>query len=172
MPSKYGFGNKRKSSPYNKNAKPDYPDIDGDGNRKESMKKAAADKKSPMNMNGDPKTGRMARKKAKPDPNINAETGKYYRKPGGAEGNKPSGKRLAKSAASPMNMNGDPKKANMRKEIRSKKATENVGGRGDMAAEARKKESPMNKYKKSPMNMMGKGPRYEGKRGKGTGYAN
>jgi hypothetical protein len=142
MPSKYGFGNKRKSSPYNKNVKPDYPDIDGDGNRKESMKKAASDKKSPMNMNG------------------------------------------------------DPKKANMRKEIRSKKATEDVGGRGDMAAEARKKASPMNmkhksgspmaKYKsdaqrkavhaskneKSPMNMMGKGPRYEGKRGKGTGYAN
>ena len=29
-------------------AKPDYPDIDGDGNTTESMKKAAADKKSPM----------------------------------------------------------------------------------------------------------------------------
>mgnify|MGYP003676582996 CR=1 FL=1 len=29
-------------------AKPDYPDIDGDGNTKESMKQAAADKKSPM----------------------------------------------------------------------------------------------------------------------------
>ena len=28
-----------------KAAKPDFPDIDGDGNRKESMKKAAADKK-------------------------------------------------------------------------------------------------------------------------------
>ena len=32
-----------------KKVKPDYPDIDGDGNRKESMKKAAADKKSPLN---------------------------------------------------------------------------------------------------------------------------
>ena len=31
-------------------AKPDYPDIDGDGNTTESMKKAAADKKSPMEM--------------------------------------------------------------------------------------------------------------------------
>ena len=31
-------------------AKPDYPDIDGDGNTKESMKQAAADKKSPMEM--------------------------------------------------------------------------------------------------------------------------
>ena len=29
-------------------AKPDYPDIDGDGNTTESMKQAAADKKSPM----------------------------------------------------------------------------------------------------------------------------
>jgi len=29
-------------------AKPDYPDIDGDGNTTESMKKAAADKKSPV----------------------------------------------------------------------------------------------------------------------------
>ena len=29
-------------------AKPDYPDIDGDGNTTESMKKAAADKKSPL----------------------------------------------------------------------------------------------------------------------------
>ena len=39
---------KYKDSPM-KMAKPDYPDIDGDGNRKESMKKAAADKKSPLN---------------------------------------------------------------------------------------------------------------------------
>jgi len=39
---------KYKDSPMNM-AKPDYPDIDGDGNRKESMKKAAADKKSPLN---------------------------------------------------------------------------------------------------------------------------
>ncbi len=31
-----------------KQTKPDYPDIDGDGNTKESMKQAAADKKSPM----------------------------------------------------------------------------------------------------------------------------
>jgi len=31
-----------------KQAKPDYPDIDGDGNTKESMKQAAADKKSPI----------------------------------------------------------------------------------------------------------------------------
>ena len=33
-----------------KQAKPDYPDIDGDGNTKESMKKAAADKKSANKM--------------------------------------------------------------------------------------------------------------------------
>ena len=33
-----------------KAAKPDYPDIDGDGNTTESMKQAAADKKSPMEM--------------------------------------------------------------------------------------------------------------------------
>jgi len=38
--------NKEKSAM--KQAKPDYPDIDGDGNTTESMKKAAADKKSPM----------------------------------------------------------------------------------------------------------------------------
>tara|TARA_R110002012_G_scaffold3905_1_gene18118 strand:+ start:55 stop:474 length:420 start_codon:yes stop_codon:yes gene_type:complete len=81
MPSKYGFGNSRKKSPFKlkgmdfgtgtgssplnkyksdaqrkavhaskadkspmKKVKPDYPDIDGDGNRKESMKKAASDK--------------------------------------------------------------------------------------------------------------------------------
>jgi len=31
-----------------KQTKPDYPDIDGDGNTTESMKQAAADKKSPM----------------------------------------------------------------------------------------------------------------------------
>jgi len=31
-------------------AKPDYIDIDGDGNKTESMKQAAADKKSAMNM--------------------------------------------------------------------------------------------------------------------------
>lgn len=31
-------------------ARPDYPDIDGDGNRKESMKQAAEDKKSGMTM--------------------------------------------------------------------------------------------------------------------------
>ena len=34
-------------------AKPDYPDIDGDGNTTESMKKAAADKKSPMEQKED-----------------------------------------------------------------------------------------------------------------------
>ncbi len=39
---------KYKDSPM-KMAKPDYPDIDGDGNRKESMKKAASDKQSPLN---------------------------------------------------------------------------------------------------------------------------
>ncbi len=33
-----------------KAAKPDYPDIDGDGNTTESMKQAAADKKSPVEM--------------------------------------------------------------------------------------------------------------------------
>lgn len=33
-----------------KQTKPDYPDIDGDGNTTESMKKAAADKKSAMKM--------------------------------------------------------------------------------------------------------------------------
>ncbi len=33
-----------------KQAKPDFPDIDGDGNTKESMKKAAADKKSAKKM--------------------------------------------------------------------------------------------------------------------------
>ena len=36
-----------------KQAKPDYPDIDGDGNTKESMKQAAADKKSPMQQKED-----------------------------------------------------------------------------------------------------------------------
>ena len=33
-------------------AKPDYPDIDGDGNTTESMKQAAADKKSPLEAMG------------------------------------------------------------------------------------------------------------------------
>ena len=37
----------KKKSPYLA-AKPDYPDIDGDGNTTESMKQAAADKKSPI----------------------------------------------------------------------------------------------------------------------------
>jgi len=36
-----------------KAAKPDFPDIDGDGNTSESMKKAAADKKSGMKMKKD-----------------------------------------------------------------------------------------------------------------------
>jgi len=35
-----------------KQAKPDYIDLDGDGNKTESMKKAAADKKSPMEQGG------------------------------------------------------------------------------------------------------------------------
>ena len=39
---------KMKDNSAMKQAKPDYPDIDGDGNTKESMKQAAADKKSPM----------------------------------------------------------------------------------------------------------------------------
>jgi hypothetical protein len=39
---------KMKEASAMKQAKPDYPDIDGDGNTTESMKKAAADKKSPM----------------------------------------------------------------------------------------------------------------------------
>ncbi len=43
--------NKEKSAM--KQAKPDYPDIDGDGNTKESMKQAAADKKSPMEQKED-----------------------------------------------------------------------------------------------------------------------
>ena len=38
---------KMKKESMAKQAKPDFPDIDGDGNTKESMKKAAADKKSP-----------------------------------------------------------------------------------------------------------------------------
>ena len=38
-----------------KAAKPDYIDIDGDGNKTESMKKAAADKKSPAKMGHSPK---------------------------------------------------------------------------------------------------------------------
>ena len=37
------------------------------------------------------------KKKKKPvDPNINPKTGLYYRNPGGAEGNKPRGKKLIK----------------------------------------------------------------------------
>ena len=40
-------GMKMKKESMAKQAKPDFPDIDGDGNTKESMKKAAADKKSP-----------------------------------------------------------------------------------------------------------------------------
>ena len=40
-------------------AKPDYPDIDGDGNTTESMKKAAADKKGPMEMKSPMKDARQ-----------------------------------------------------------------------------------------------------------------
>jgi hypothetical protein len=46
-------------------AKPDYPDIDGDGNTTESMKQAAADKKSPMEQ--------------KLNENPNAQTAGYWR---------------------------------------------------------------------------------------------
>jgi len=45
---------KMKKSPM-KQAKPDYIDIDGDGNKTESMKKAAADKKSAMKQKKHPK---------------------------------------------------------------------------------------------------------------------
>tara|TARA_R100001129_G_C5308147_1_gene244373 strand:- start:167 stop:634 length:468 start_codon:yes stop_codon:yes gene_type:complete len=154
MPSKYGFGNKRKSSPYNKNVKPDYPDIDGDGNRKESMKQAAADKKSPMNMNGDPKKAnvrKMMRSKGnqgkpKTDPNISPSTGLYYPKPGGAEGNK--------KKRSPMNMKH-----------------KSDSPMAKYKSDAQRKAVHASKNEKSPMNMMGKGPKQEGNRGKGTGYA-
>ena len=149
---------KKKSSPYNKNVKPDYPDIDGDGNRKESMKKAAADKKSPMNMK---KKSPMDMKKSPMDMKKKKEAGKFQSKEEAVNNIKSFGKGKGRGRTgailsdSPMNMK-------------------------------RKSESPMAKYKsdaqrkavhaskneKSPMNMMGKGPRYEGKRGKGTGYAN
>jgi ribosomal protein S19E (S16A) len=42
-----------------KAAKPDFPDIDGDGNTSESMKKAAADKKSGMKMKKDDSSMKM-----------------------------------------------------------------------------------------------------------------
>ena len=38
--------------PFEKKAKPDYIDLDGDGNKKESMKQAAKDKKSKSKSRG------------------------------------------------------------------------------------------------------------------------
>ena len=48
-----------------KQAKPDFPDIDGDGNTKESMKKAAADKKSANKMKKAPMKMKKAAMKLK-----------------------------------------------------------------------------------------------------------
>jgi hypothetical protein len=48
-----------------KAAKPDYIDIDGDGNKTESMKKAAADKKSPAKMGHSPKKMKKSAMKLK-----------------------------------------------------------------------------------------------------------
>ena len=50
-----------------KAAKPDFPDIDGDGNTSESMKKAAADKKSGMKMKKSPAKMGHSPKKMKKD---------------------------------------------------------------------------------------------------------
>ena len=53
-----------------KQAKPDFPDIDGDGNTKESMKQAAADKKSMAKMKPDMrKTKDIRTKDTRPNPN-------------------------------------------------------------------------------------------------------
>ena len=49
-------------------AKPDYPDIDGDGNTTESMKKAAADKKSPMKNYKNPQDYKVFNMGNKPTP--------------------------------------------------------------------------------------------------------
>tara|TARA_R100000005_G_C4962841_1_gene178853 strand:- start:44 stop:796 length:753 start_codon:yes stop_codon:yes gene_type:complete len=55
----------KRTSPM-KAAKPDFPDIDGDGNTSESMKKAAADKKSGMKMKKSPaKMGHSPKKMKK-----------------------------------------------------------------------------------------------------------
>ena len=51
-----------------KAAKPDFPDIDGDGNTTESMKKAAADKKSANKMKEAPMKMKKAAMKLKKDP--------------------------------------------------------------------------------------------------------
>ena len=41
----YHYSNKKNAPPQNKKAKPDFLDLDKDGNKKESMKKAVADMK-------------------------------------------------------------------------------------------------------------------------------
>ena len=46
--SLYAESNDEKAGPMDEKAKPDFADIDGDGDKKEPMKKAAADKKKKL----------------------------------------------------------------------------------------------------------------------------
>ena len=132
--------------------RPDYPDIDGDGNKKESMAKAAADKKKKKGMaNG----GAMMKKKGMSKGGANmkkkgmAKGGVNMKKKGYATGglkapsaNQTGLKKLPESVRNKMgymNKGGMPKKkkgyamggANMKKKAYAKGgtvATYNVGG--------------------------------------------
>ena len=75
-----------------KAAKPDFPDIDGDGNTSESMKKAAADKKSGMKMKKE-----SAMKLDKSDAEKVAKAMASGAKAGGAAAGKKSAMKLSEA---------------------------------------------------------------------------
>ena len=58
-----------------KKAKPDFADIDGDGDKKETMKKAAKDKKEKTNEVGSPTTNKYYPKKQRRLPGVDPATG-------------------------------------------------------------------------------------------------
>lgn len=58
-----------------KKAKPDFADIDGDGDKKETMKKAAKDKKEKTNEVGSPTTNKFYNKKQRRLPGVDPATG-------------------------------------------------------------------------------------------------
>ena len=62
--------------------------------KKKKKKKAAMTAAKEMKKTSEPKSRMQMKTKRKKitDPNINPATGLYYRKPGGAEGNKPKKK--------------------------------------------------------------------------------
>ena len=125
-----------------KAAKPDYIDIDGDGNKEESMKKAAADKKAGPNKLKRATKEERARM-AKGDKKMTPEIMEALKKRGKAAPNK-----LKKPTRKKMLMDTTKKTPKMRTgKMSTAEEASRMEAKGKAVAKMKKEDSPNKKYK-------------------------